>query len=123
SSFFFIIRPPPSSTLFPYTMLFRSPSSLQVHRLSKQLLGKKSVLRNLVVLKCTPPSQVWQTILQKTTKMPSQYAGASLNICLVKPNTRLTGLKQRVPKVSAKISTHLFLLREKAGPMSGRLST
>src|SRR5690606_41751527 len=95
SSFFFIIRPPPSSTLFPYTMLFRSPSSLQVHRLSKQLLGKKSVLRNLVVLKCTPPSQVWQTILQKTTKMPSEYAGASLKICLVRSEEHTSELQSR----------------------------
>src|SRR5438067_3611861 len=31
-SFFFMLRPPPSSTLFPYTTLFRSPGELRTHR-------------------------------------------------------------------------------------------
>src|SRR5204862_8359483 len=43
SLFFLLIRPPPSSTLFPYTTLFRSDSRVRVARF-KRNLGQTAAL-------------------------------------------------------------------------------
>src|SRR5699024_12691370 len=40
--FFLIVRPPPISTLFPYTTLFRSPGSVRLPGITYRLLHQKT---------------------------------------------------------------------------------
>src|SRR5437868_15444511 len=47
--FFLMIRPPPRSTLFPYTTLFRSKLTLPVPAVSVRFCAPSSVLENVML--------------------------------------------------------------------------
>src|SRR5207248_10041300 len=84
-SFFLLTRPPPSSTLFPYTTLFRSPA------------------QNFVDIKPTPAQTAWQDLEigviihfstntdRKSTRLNSSHRTISYAVfCLKKKKNKKT---------------------------------
>src|SRR5438445_9334833 len=71
--FFFMIRRPPQSTLFPYTTLFRSSDSLVFselfHSLAPRPLAARSISDFLLTYLAT--SQIWTLLLKVDRKSGS----------------------------------------------------
>src|SRR5947209_15318573 len=95
SIFFLMIRPPPRSTLFPYTTLFRSLSTEERQRigqleaeLSKALSGKD-----------------YKTIDRKSTRLNSSHANISYAVFCLKKK-KLPNL-DRPAVLTRRVASHL----------------
>src|SRR5690554_7246378 len=89
--FFFMIRPPPRSTLFPYTTLFRSPLNMDGSE-GKRARSTRQFTRNLEELAgFTLPIAYWDERLstaaidRKSTRLNSSHVRISYAVfCLKK---------------------------------------
>src|SRR5690606_41621005 len=102
SSFFLLLRPPPRSTLFPYTTLFRSfLYRAQVARQDMRELfriGRRSLAIGVVVLSvCLVASQLLAALIpqpvvaqdRKSTRLNSSHVKISYAVfCLKKKKTK-----------------------------------
>src|SRR3712207_7053687 len=92
-----MIRRPPRSTLFPYTTLFRSQVTKQLHKLVnvlkiRDLEPDETIARELAVFKIAADGAARQEILQfvqildrKSTRLNSSHANISYAVfCLKK---------------------------------------
>src|SRR5947207_10912731 len=81
-SFSLMIRPPPRSTLFPYTTLFRSLAAF------KLLRAKSYVKRMLVIAPLRPARSVWPGD-RKSTRLNSSHTVISYAVfCLKKKKSQ-----------------------------------
>src|SRR5207245_10762920 len=94
--FFLLIPPPPRSTLFPYTTLFRSTSSvsdrcgLSSNTLSASAGSSRSKARQSVVLPVpTSPSRS-MTPDRKSTRLNSSHGSISYAVFCLKKKTNTT---------------------------------
>src|SRR5947209_11521446 len=76
-----MLRPPPTSTLFPYTTLFRSPCGPSRH--SRLPSSPKKGRR-----RCSPPKERFRTD-RKSTRLNSSHANISYAVfCLKKKKSK-----------------------------------
>src|SRR5205814_8197392 len=94
-SFFSSLRPPPTSTLFPYTTLFRSvsdedrPRNLARHRNNKTDYARPQMEGTGIAMNCkvTDPNRL--TSDRKSTRLNSSHLGISYAVfCLKKKKTQ-----------------------------------
>src|SRR5262245_64859102 len=106
SCFFFLLIPrPPTSTLFPYTTLFRS--------LAQELVGLQP---DIIVTGTTPAAgalqRETQTIDRKSTRLNSSHLGISYAVfCLKKKKKKKKEQKQKITKMLTLITNTIRIIR------------
>src|SRR2546428_6124232 len=96
-----MIRPPPRSTLFPYTTLFRSPVAYQIRHLHTQSLEPRfdqatpgvigTIYRHLFHQQVTAGQNAAQDLDRKSTRLNSSHDQISYAVfCLKKKNRTAT---------------------------------
>src|SRR2546429_6219554 len=89
SFFFLMIRPPPRSTLFPYTTLFRSPPTLSVQKLNRRpsaQIGAPRIASTKLVKR--HKKRIPQTkVDRKSTRLNSSHGYTSYAVFCLKKKT------------------------------------
>src|SRR5690348_17771480 len=105
--FLLLIRPPPTSTLFPYTTLFRSASkaSFAVPRLDPRCLAMGNAASGSTR---SAPCSAFED--RKSTRLNSSHPSISYAVfCLKKKNRQATDVQPR--RYLPRHPTHLHLVR------------
>src|SRR5688572_31374853 len=96
-----MIRPPPRSTLFPYTTLFRSYMrkgiiSFLIHQNPKRqaFLGINHLVSHLVLKKSAPPNELLplEIIDRKSTRLNSSHSQISYAVFCLKKKKKTKNL-------------------------------
>src|SRR5437868_10642746 len=96
--------PPPRSTLFPYTTLFRSHLYRAARARSMELAAYETRIR---VLTEQMPATLWSTEDRKSTRLNSSHVSISYAVfCLKKKNREQTRLKQIQVYVHRALAAH-----------------
>src|SRR5688572_31103254 len=97
-----MIRPPPRSTLFPYTTLFRSQQENRQHELSSKWKRGETSSHGL-------HSIVWASIDRKSTRLNSSHSQISYAVfCLKKKNKSIVSLPSLVLAHDARLTARRY---------------